>query len=164
MWTWLFGSWRTVGYVALSTVLIYLSVVVALRLGERRTLTSMTAYDFAVAIALGSIIGRTATTRSPSYVQGVAGVVALLACHHTLSLLRARSSLFRRLVDRPPIVLARDGEVSATGLRRAHMIEDDLRMVLRERGIDDLSQARLVLLEARGEFSVIRGQTPTYKE
>jgi uncharacterized membrane protein YcaP (DUF421 family) len=155
MFTWLFGEWRSVGFVALSTMLIYLSVVIGVRLGERRTLTEMTAYDFAVAIALGSIIGRTATTADPSYVKGATAVAALLLCHHTLSLLRVRSAFLRRIIDRPPTDLVRDGQIIDGRLRRAHMTEMDLDMVLREHGLRSVDEAALVVLEPRGAFSVV---------
>lgn len=55
---WPLGDERSIGFVAISTTLIYVSVLIGVRLGERRTLTEMTTYDFAAAIALGAIIGR----------------------------------------------------------------------------------------------------------
>jgi uncharacterized membrane protein YcaP (DUF421 family) len=161
---WLLGSWRTIGFVVASTVLIYLSVVGALRLGERRTLTEMTAYDFVVAIALGSIIGRTSTTARPSYVQGLTAVVALLLCHHALSWLRMRSPRVRRLLDRSPIHLVQDGAVDRDALRRAHLTMTDLEMVLREHGVREPADARLVVLETRGAFSVITATGNTTRQ
>ncbi|HEX3393894.1 MAG TPA: YetF domain-containing protein [Acidimicrobiales bacterium] len=155
MFRWLLGDWRDVGFVAVSTALIYLSVVVGLRIGERRTLTEMTTYDFAVAIALGSIIGRTATSQQPSYVQGLTAVVVLLVCHHSLSILRTRSEFVHRIIDRSPIELVRGGRITTEGLRRAHMTRPDLEMVLREHGVRGLNDAELVMLEPRGAFSVI---------
>lgn len=156
MFDWLLGDWRSVGFVALSTILIYVSVVAAVRLGERRTLAEMTVYDFAVAIALGSIIGRTATTASPSYIQGVAAVLALLASHHILSVLRTRFAGVRRLTDRSPITLAENGTIDRRALRRAHMTDADLATVLREHGVADITEAGLVTLEPRGAFAVVR--------
>ena len=155
MYDWIIRDWLSVGFVAASTAAIYLSVVVAVRLGERRTLTEMTTYDFAVAVALGSIIGRTATTADPSYVKGLTAVVALLCCHHLLSALRLRSPLIRHLTDRPPVVLVRDGEVVAGALRKTNLTLTDLEMVVREHGAAALSHAALVTLESRGAFSVV---------
>ncbi len=154
--SWFFGAWRTVGYVAASAGLIYLSVVIGLRLGERRTLAEMTVYDFAVAVALGAIIGRTATARSPSYVQGVAAVVSLLVLHGFLSWVRVRSSVARRLLDHRPVVLIRHGEIDHRALRRAHLTHDDLRTALREQGVGTLADVEFAVLEGRGAFSVVR--------
>jgi uncharacterized membrane protein YcaP (DUF421 family) len=153
---WLLGSWRTVGFVALSTLLIYISVVIALRVGERRTLAEMSAFDFAVAVAIGSIIGRVSTAREPSYVQGVAALVTLLVVHHVITFARARSPRVKRWVERPPRVVLRDGQVLADALRREHLTDDDLMRKLREHDVHSLDEVELVVLEAKGGFSILR--------
>lgn len=155
MYEWIVGSWRSLGFVALSTVLIYGSVVLGLRVGERRTLTELTAYDFAVAVALGSIIGRTATEPRPSYVQGLTAMVVLIASHQALSWARARSTRVRHVIERPPLPLIVDGQVDDAGLARARVVRDDLDVVLREHGLTDAGQVRLLVLEPRGAFSVV---------
>ena len=50
--------------VAVKAVLMFAVTIVGLRLGERRTLAQLGAFDFAVAI--GAIIGRTVTASSAS--------------------------------------------------------------------------------------------------
>jgi uncharacterized membrane protein YcaP (DUF421 family) len=156
LYDWLFGSWRTVGFVAASTVLIYVSVVLALRVSERRTLAEMSGFDLAVTVAIGSIIGRVATARSPSYIQGFAAVVTLLVAHHLITLARARSPRFKRWVERPPRVLVRDGEIIYDALRREHLTEEDLVRKLREHDVHSLTEVELVVLETKGGFSVLR--------
>ncbi len=155
--TWLLGGWRTAVYVAASAALVYLSTVLAIRgIGERRTLTQMTIFDFSVAVALGAVIARTATTASPSYVQGIVAVIALLVTHNAIGAARRRFPRARRLFDRAALVLVVDGQIQDGALRRAHLTVEDLRTVLRERGVPSLRDARLVLLESRGAFSVLR--------
>ncbi len=153
---WIVGSWRTIGFVAVSTVLIYLSVVVALRVGERRTLAEMSAFDFAVAVAVGSIIGRVSTARSPTYVQGLVALLTLLVSHYLITFGRARSERVKRWVERPPRVVVRDGEILPSELRREHLTEDDLMRTLRERDVHALDEVELVVVETKGGLSVLR--------
>ncbi len=155
MWDWLFNSWRTLGYVAVTTTLIYLSTLIGVRLGERRTLSEMSAFDFVVAVAIGGIIARTATTRSPTYVQGVTAVLTLLVVHRVLSWGRVRSALVRRLSERPPLLLVSRGQVLPGGLRRAHMTEEDLYTVLRQHGVRRVDDVEVAVLEPRGAYSII---------
>jgi len=156
MYAWLVGAWRTLGYVFVSAALIYLSTVLAVRwLGQRRTLTEMTVFDFTVAVALGAVIGRTATTASPSYVQGIVAVLALLLVHNAVSWLRVRAAVFGHVFGRAPVVLVEDGVIDEHALMRVHLTRDDLFAALRERGVGRLSETRLVVLESRGAFSVI---------
>ncbi len=154
--SWLIGSWRTIGFVAGSAALIYLSVVLSVRfLGQRRTLAQMTIFDFAVAVALGTIVGRTATTARPSYVQGITAALTLLVVHNAVSWLRLRMPASRQWFGRSPITLVVDGSIDTSALRRAHLTPDDLYTALRERGVSSLADVQLALLESRGAFSVI---------
>ena len=156
MWEWVLGSWRTVAYVAVSSLLIYLSVLVGIRLGERRTLAQMSTFDLIVAVSLGAIIGRTATAASPSYVQGLAAVVALLAAHAALSWGRMHLPRMLRATEHRALLIVTDGVILPGALRRAHLTPEDLYCVLREHGVGAIEDAAAVVLEARGAFSVIR--------
>src|SRR3984957_5631278 len=74
-----------------------------LRLGERRTLAQLGAFDFAVAVAIGSIIGRTVTASDTSFLTGAVALVTLLAVHR-LGALARRHRRIPRAVDHPPMV------------------------------------------------------------
>ena len=65
----LVGETGGLGWVAVKAVLMFAMAVIGLRLGERRTLAQLGAFDFAVTVAIGAIISRTVTApsgRSPS--------------------------------------------------------------------------------------------------
>ncbi|WP_203935616.1 hypothetical protein [Planosporangium mesophilum] len=40
------------------TLLLYATAVICFRVGERRTLAEMSAFDFVAAVAVGAIVGR----------------------------------------------------------------------------------------------------------
>lgn len=156
MWDWMLGSWRTVAYVGVSSVLIYLSVLVGIRLGQRRTLAQMSTFDLIVTVSLGAVIGRTATAASPSYVQGSAAVVALLVTHAALSWGRMHLPRLLRATEQRALLIVSDGAILPGALERAHLTSDDLYCVLREHGVAAIEDVAVVVLEARGAFSVIR--------
>jgi hypothetical protein len=57
----LVGETGGLGWVAVKAVLMFAVAIIGLRLGERRTIAQLGAFDFAVAVAIGAIIGRTVT-------------------------------------------------------------------------------------------------------
>lgn len=153
--TWLGATLPRVGFVVLSTLLIYASTLVAIRLGDRRALTQLNPFDFVVAVAMGSLVARTATSPQPSYVEGLAGLVTLLFGHLVFSQIRRRSDRVRRVVDRSPLVLVRDGEVRTEALVSADLTDTDLARLLRENGVRRVEDVELAVLETRGVLSVL---------
>ncbi len=156
---WFGASWEVVGFVVLSTVAMYASVLLGVRTAGRRTLAQMSAFDAVVTIALGSMLATTALSPRPSYAQGATAVGTLLVLQVALGWLRMRSPRFRRMVDFEPVVLVEAGvERPSSGLLGPQMTDDELRSALRVRGLFDLEEAERVLLEPSGDLSVRRGE------
>jgi uncharacterized membrane protein YcaP (DUF421 family) len=153
--TWLGTTLPRVGFIVLSTLLIYGSTLVGIRLGDRRALTQLNPFDFVVAVALGSLVARTATSPQPSYLEGLTGLVTLLVSHLVFSQVRRRYDGVRRIVDRPPLVLVRDGEVRTEALASADLTASDLARLLRENGVRRVEDVEVGILETRGVLSVL---------
>ncbi len=113
------------GWVAAKAVLLYLTAVFGLRLGEGRTLADLSPFDFVAAAAVGSVVGRLPSASDSSYLAGAATLAALLAAHRCVSRLRRFPSV-AHLVEREPRLLVAHGRVLDHELRRCGMTESDL--------------------------------------
>lgn len=151
----LVGAASTLGIVAAKATLMYLTAIIGLRLGERRTLAQWTVIDVCAAVAVGTIIGRTAVASTQSYLVGAIALLTLIAAHRVASLARFFSPL-RRLLDHRVRVLLAHGELRRRELRLCGLTDADLSAELRQRGIYDLVDVRYVLYEAKGGLTVVR--------
>jgi len=150
----LIGGAGGLGWVAVKAVLMFAVAVVGLRLGERRTLAQLGAFDFAVAVAIGSIIGRTVTASDTSFLTGAVALVTLLAAHRLVALAR-RHSRIARAVDHPPMVLVARGAIVDREVARAGLTTADVHALLRRHEIDDLSEVGYLLYETRGATTLV---------
>jgi uncharacterized membrane protein YcaP (DUF421 family) len=148
------GGAGGLGWVAVKAVLLFAVAVIGLRLGERRTLAQLSAFDFAVAVAIGAIIGRGATASDTSFASSAVALVTFLVAHRVVAILRRRSR-FVRLIDHPPRALVIDGELQARELARAGLTAADVFGLLREKGVGDLGQVGYLLYEARGTVTLV---------
>jgi uncharacterized membrane protein YcaP (DUF421 family) len=156
----LFGDAGGLGWVAVKAVLLFAVAVIGLRLGERRTLAQLSAFDFTVAVAIGSIIGRTATAASTSFATGAVALVTLLVLHWIVALAR-RHSRIARAIDHPPRVLIAHGRIQNRELAWAGLTSPDVYMMLRQHGVHDVGQVGYLLYEPRGSTTLIRaGEEP----
>jgi uncharacterized membrane protein YcaP (DUF421 family) len=150
---WLTGSAGHAGEVAAKAALMYLTALLALRLGERRTLAQWTIIDFATAVAMGAIIGRTALANQ-SYLSGAVALVTLVAVHRVIAWLRFTRSV-GKLVDHRVRVLVAHGKLRREELRKCSVTQNDLESHLRQRGFFDLTRIRYVLYETKGDLTVV---------
>ena len=141
--------------VVVSTIGIYLALVVLVRIGGQRGLVALSGADVACVIALGAVVGRTALLAEPTLVTGVIALVVLFGMQRLLTVL-VRSTRAGRTLARRSIVLMRDGVVCQEGMRRARVSDDDLRQRLRLAGVAHRGQVRLAVFECTGQISVLR--------
>lgn len=152
--SWLVGQGSQLGVVAGKAALMYVTALVGLRLGERRTLAQWTIIDFATAVAMGAVVGRTAIAEGQSYLTGAVALFTLIVVHRLASLLRFRP-LLGKLADHRVRVLVAHGQVRRDQLRLCGLTDNDLSAQLRQRGVFDLARIRYVLYESKGDLTVV---------
>lgn len=150
-----FGSPHDVWWVAVKTLLLYATAVACFRVGERRTLAEMSAFDFVAAVAAGAIVGRVPNAHDAGYLAGATTLVTVLLAHRLTARLRYRP-LFARLIDHPPRLLIADGKVLDAELRHSGLTRQDLYGLLRQQGVDELASVRYAVFEQRGRVSIVR--------
>lgn len=157
MKSWIVPSTDALLGVGLSTVGVFFALLLIVRFVGLRSFSKMTGFDFAVTIAIGSMLSAILLTDSPPLLQGIFAVGLLFGLQAIVSFLRSRSSAFTALVDNSPLLLMAHGEVLHDNLRRARVSEDDLRAKLREANVLDPREVRAVVFEATGDISVLHG-------
>lgn len=152
---WIWTSWDRVGLILLSAVLMMAAVVVIIRVVGLRSLSKMSSFDFAVTVAIGSVLGGAVAT-STSVADGAFAIASLLAVQAAVSALR-RFTRFEKVVDNTPTLLMSDGEFLPEDLDRCRVTRADIMTKLREANVLELSDVRAVVLETTGDISVLHG-------
>ncbi|MBD8871070.1 DUF421 domain-containing protein [Nocardioides donggukensis] len=141
--------------VVVTTVCIYLTFIVLVRLLGSRSLTVMSSFDFACVVAFGAVLGRTALLAEPTLAIGVVALTTFFGMQGLLGLVSQHRRL-DRLVNRAPLLLVRDGGLLHANMRRAHVAEDEVRQAVRRAGLHTLRDVGYAVLERNGTVSVIR--------
>lgn len=155
----LIGDWHTAVHAAIKAAVLFLTAAVAFRLTTRRTIAQFAPFDWVAAVAVGAIVGRTATASDASWLTGTAALLSLLLVHAGLTRLRLIPGI-QRFIDPPLRVLIHDGTVDRINLARCGMTEDDLTAVLRQGGFQSPTEVHIAILESRGTVSFVPSQRP----
>ena len=142
--------------VALSTLAIYLFLILMIRLVGRRMMAQLSAIDFIVMILLGSAVETAMVGASTSLAAGLAAASVLLVSNRLLTIVLVRSKRLRHLVAGGPVLLVHGGRFLHARMRRLGFTEADVLEALRERGVHDLTDVMSAVLEADGRINVVR--------
>lgn len=160
-------SWYTVDASALvgiflTTLGVYAALIALVRLNGLRSFSKMSSHDFAITVAIGSVVASTVMAPSPSLGNGVVALIALFVAKRSLSSLRRYVD--RSPVDNRPLLLMRDGRILDDNLARAQVTRADLRSKLRGANVLRMSEVRAVVMESTGDVSVLHGPREGFDE
>jgi uncharacterized membrane protein YcaP (DUF421 family) len=148
-------TWTGAAVIAGKTAVIYGFLVLGLRLLGKRTLGQMNIYDLIVIIVLANAVQNAMVGNDTSLVGGLVAATTLLVLNRLVNLVLTRSPRAEHLMVGEPVVLIDHGHLVEPNLRRQGVTEDQVMEALREHEIDDVSKARLAVLEADGTISVV---------
>lgn len=152
--SWIVTTFSSVLMVIISTVGIYLALIIFTRLSGVRTFSKMSSFDFAVTVAIGSLIASTILTKSPPLFQAIVAMGALFIIQMSIAGLR-ETSVVRNLVDNEPILLMNGSEMLEANMKKAKVTRNDLLGKLREANVTQFKQIKAVVMETTGDISVL---------
>ena len=138
-------------------IVLFGAVALIVRIVGLRSFTKMAGFDFALTVAVGSVIAATLLSQDQPVLRGVAALAILFAVQWIAARLRADVPAIRGALDNAPLMLMDGAEVLEDNLRAARVTRADLMAKLREANVLDLSEVRAVVLEATGDVSVLHG-------
>lgn len=162
-YSWLTTSWSSILMVILTTIGIYITLITYTRLAGLRSFSKMSSFDFAMTVAIGSLIASTILTKDPPLIQAMVALAMLYILQMTVARLRGKSKSVIYAVDNQPLLLMRGSEILEDNLKEAKVTQDDLRAKLREANVTQLSQVKAVVMEATGDISVLHHEDSAHK-
>ena len=156
-WTWIRAAGDAPLMIVISAVALYALLILYTRLVGLRSFSKMSAFDFAITIAIGSVLASVTLWQKPTLWDGAVALGTLFGLQFVVGNLRKRVSGLTALIDNAPLLLMDGTEVLDDNLRRANMTEADLRAKLREANVTRLEQVRAVVMESTGDVTVLHG-------
>ena len=153
---WFAIEWQQALGISLSALGLYGGLIVFTRLMGLRSFSKLSSYDFAMTVAIGSILASTILSDSPSLSQGLVAVVVLFLIQGTISVIRRKSKPLKSLIDNQAIILMAHGEYFCDNLKEANLTKSDVKEVLRRNGLKAKSEVFAVIMETTGDMSVIK--------
>ena len=145
--------------IVINSVLIMSVLIICVRTCGLKSFSKMTSFDFAMTIAIGSILGSTVVSKSVKLSYGALAVVLLFTLQYLISNLRTRFKIFNELINNEPTLLFKDGDFLEKNLKICDLRKEDVVAKMREANALDFSKIHAVVFESTGDISVLHGES-----
>lgn len=154
---WFKFSWEAMGAILITAVGIYVVVIFMTRICGKRSFSKMSSFDFAMTVAVGSIMATAILSKTVSLADGITGIVSVYLLQIGAAYAR-RNDTVKKVMDNTPLLLMDGENILEENLRKGRVTKSDLRAKLREANVTELSEIKAVIFETTGDISVLHKQ------
>jgi uncharacterized membrane protein YcaP (DUF421 family) len=146
--------WTFTLEIVFRTTFLYLYALVLVRLIGKRGLRELAVFEYVIIFALGSAVGDPMFYPDIPLLHGMTVLTTIVALQRMLArILQMSEPLHDFVYPGKPARLVFDGRVDLAALKRERLRNEDLFMLLREAGVENLGQVKRAYLEPTGELS-----------
>jgi uncharacterized membrane protein YcaP (DUF421 family) len=134
------------------SLLVFVFLAIALRLGGKRELSQINVLDLAVLLLASNALQNALIGDDNSVTGGMIGAGTLFLANYLFVRLTFRSVRARRLLEGTPSVLLRNGEPVERNMNKEAISMAELVDIALEHGFADLRKVGLIVIETSGQF------------
>ena len=139
----------------LRVVVVYAVVLGMVRLSGKRALGQITPFDVLLIVLLGNAVQNALLGQDTSLAGGLLLAATLITLNYTVGWVTTRSRRMERLIEGEPVLVARDGKLLDSVLRRELITQADFDAAMRQQGCGGIEEVALALLEINGHITIV---------
>ena len=137
-------------------LVMYVFLLIVFRISGKRTLSEATAFDLVLLLIISETTQQAMVDNDHSITNAGLLILTLVSADIFLSMAKQWIPALDPVLDGTALILVRDGKVLQERLNKERVDTSDILEAAREqRGLEDLSQIKLAVLERGGTISVV---------
>lgn len=138
--------------------IMYLSLFILLRIILKRQSGTLGITDLLLITLLADASQNGMAGEYKSIPNGILLVATIIFWNFALDWLSYKSPIFQRLIEPPPLLLVKNGQLLRRNMRKELVTDEELMVQLREQGVSDISKVKEAYMESDGHISVIENK------
>jgi uncharacterized membrane protein YcaP (DUF421 family) len=136
----------------LRSLLVFIFLAAALRLGGKRELAQINVLDLAVLLLASNALQNALIGNDNSVTGGVIGAATLFVANYVFVRLTFRHARVRRILEGRPRVLLRNGKLDRRAMDKEAITQEELEDQLLDKGMTSFDGVGLIILETNGKL------------
>ncbi|MCW1886025.1 DUF421 domain-containing protein [Luteolibacter flavescens] len=150
-----FKDWQGLRNTLVCATAGYLSLFAFIRISGKRTLAKLNAFDFVVAVTLGSTLSSMILAKVP-IAEGLLAVAVIIALQFVLAKAALESPRLEKVINSRPSLLFYEGSFMEDAMQREVITKEEILAAVRSFRVSDLAEVQAVVMELNGDLTVVR--------
>jgi len=141
--------------IIIRSTVIYLVVLIGLRLLGKRHVAQLSIIDFVLILLISNAVQNAMVGGDSSVQGGIVAALTLILVNYIITFISFKFKKVDVLLEGTPTLLIHNGSVVHENLMKEKITEEELERVIREHGIEKISEVKMAIMELDGTVSVI---------
>lgn len=148
------------GYVQIvvSTVAVYLFIIVAIRLFGKKELSQLSVVDLVFILLISNSVQNAMVGSNSTLAGGLVAAAALFITNYVFKLFLYHFPKFGRLIQGETMLLIYKGKLIRKNVVKAKLTMNEIMEAIREHGVSKIEEVDLAVLEVDGNISVLSNE------
>jgi len=145
------------GYIkiALSSVAVYLFIIVAIRLFGKKELAQLSIIDLVFILLISNAVQNAMVGSDSSLAGGLVAASSLFIVNYLFKYILYRFPKLGNIVQGVELMLIYKGQLNESNLVKARITKEEILEAVREHGVSEIREVDLAVLETDGNISII---------
>lgn len=139
----------------LRTIILYLSMIVAMRIMGKKQVGELQPSELVVSIAISDLASIPMQDMNQPLLSGLIPIITLMCMEVILSFASLKSRIIRNALSGKPCILIRHGKICEKELQKMRYNLSDLTEELRTAGYPDVRDVEYAILETTGVLNIV---------
>lgn len=137
------------------SLIVYLFMMIGLRVFGKNQLSQLNAGDVILLLLISNAVQNAMVGPNTSLEGGIFAATVLFVANYSIKKFMFRNEKVKVFIESEPIVLIRDGVLMETEMNKSEISRDEIEESMREHGVENINDVKLLILEVDGNISVI---------
>lgn len=137
------------------SIVVYVFIVLAIRLFGKREVAQLSIADLVFILLIANAVQSAMVGQNTTLTGGLVAAASLFTINYLFGVLLFKSKRLASFFQGHPLMLIYEGKEIEHNLNKVRISHDELEQVVREHGVEKISDVNLAVLEMDGNISVL---------
>lgn len=153
-----FDNIDKLGRIVLTTVMIYVLIVLVTKASGKRSTSQLNNFDWIVTVMIGSLGASTILLKNIPFIEGASSILVLYLLQFLITKYASISPQFSSVILSDPRIVFYQGQFLPEAMRAERLTRQEIECAMRAEGVNNFDDIEAIVFESDAKLSVIPKQ------
>lgn len=156
-----FDNIDKLGRIVLTTVMVYVLIVLVTKVSGKRSTSQLNNFDWIVTVMIGSLGASTILLKDIPFVEGVSSILVLYLLQFLVTKYASISPQFSSFILSEPRIVFYQGQFLPDAMRAERLTRQEIECAMRSEGVHRFDDVEAIVFESDAKLTIIPKPSPT---